>query len=804
MLFKSLPLQQSIPLAFERFYGHVTAQIKRSSLPVASLVACAISVLAGGACANAVAQSPDISSLEAYVDAIKQPNVADQINSMERFLQVAGQSTLRLDALEILVMDYQKTNNSERAVARAHDLLNIDPSNPLAIAVLNENGVPSKNRRGRNDDYNASRRGLTNVDLMHKPEGMGQAQFAQLRQKIRGMLAGGIGMGYLDQQDYEKATNYLQQAVAAEPQSARYNYGLAQAIISGSNGNNADAYWLLAKAVNLAKGTPNEQQIASDALRKYRENGGSEAVWNQLLAAAAASAPNAAQSNVAPTATNAQPAQSQIAAPASNPAAGNGSTSNTSTSSTETSNRTTQVTNAPAAVSSSTPSSSTPSSSTPPASSPAANNSANTTTVVSPTNNPPASSSPRPVAADNASGVTPANTAATTNTAPPPTSPGRPDISGSNSSQASVADRGAAHPVPPAAQPSQTQAPATQAPVPQTPVTQAPATQTPVNNNPPAGTSTGQPQGSATPPAPQAKTNVTPSGNSGSVTWEYVTPGSSSSAAPTAANPPAAANRSNNIGTPQNPVQQNTTIATASPLAVRTNATNLPESDQPSLVVRPPATSSTPAGPTSAPLPDRKPAVSPPPVVTNPIITAPTGPVSLGILIQTELLSGNYREPIMEAMREMARNLRPGDEAFIMAFSDQLDFEQDLTENDELLEEGLRNLQPKPGAALFEGMTFAVQHLKRIGKNGNRVLLIISDGRNVPSTNGQQHLDADVSRVRIDCIGLDVEQALDRQNLQKLAYWSGGMTSFVNDPEQIRTAASAIARTIVGEGFANR
>lgn len=155
-------------------------------------------------------------------------------------------------------------------------------------------------------------------------------------------------------------------------------------------------------------------------------------------------------------------------------------------------------------------------------------------------------------------------------------------------------------------------------------------------------------------------------------------------------------------------------------------------------------------------------------------------------------------------MREMARNLRPGDEAFVMAFSDELDFEQDLTENDELLEEGLENLRPKPGAALFEGMSFAVQHLKRIGKNGNRVLLIISDGRNIPSRNGPQLIDADVSRVRIDCIGLDVEHALDRQNLQKLAYWSGGMTSFVSDPEQIRTATSAIARTIVGDGFANR
>ncbi len=795
MLFKSLPLQQSIPFAYEHFHRYMTCAAKRGNGRAASLLACAVVILAALTCAKAVAQSPDISSLEAYVDAIKQPNVADQINSMERFLQVAGQSTLRLDALEILVMDYQKTNNSERAVARAHDLLNTDPANPLAIAVLNENGVPSNNRKGRNDDYNAARRGLTNVDLMHKPEGMGQAQFMQLQQKIRGMLAGAIGMGYLDQQDYEKAANYLQQAVAAEPQSARYNYGLAQAILSGSNGNNADAYWLLAKAVNLAKGTPNEQQIASDSLRKYRENGGSEAVWNQLLAAAAASN---AQSNAAPTSTNAQPAQSQTAAPASNPGGGNSSTS-TSTPSTETAKRTTQVTNAPATPSSSTASSSTasstPPSSTPSASAPAANNSANTTTVVSPTTNAPATSSAGPGTAGNASAVTPANTAATTNTAPSPASPASAVNSGSNSSQATVADRGAAHPVPPAAQPSQTQAPATQAPV----------TQTPVNNNAPAATSPGQPQGSATPPAPQAKTNVPPSGNSGSVTWEYVTPGNSSNAAPSAAHSSAAASRSNNIGAPQNPAQQNTTtVATASPPAVRGNATNLPESDQPSLVVRPPATSSMPAGPTSAPLPDRKPAVSPPPVVTNPIITAPTGPVSLGILIQTELLSGNYREPIMESMREMARNLRPGDEAFIMAFSDQLDFEQDLTENDELLEEGLRNLQPKPGAALFEGMTFAVQHLKRIGKNGNRVLLIISDGRNVPSTNGQQHLDADVSRVRIDCIGLDVEQALDRQNLQKLAYWSGGMTSFVNDPEQIRTAASSIARTIVGEGFANR
>ena len=137
------------------------------------------------------------------------------------------------------------------------------------------NSAPANNRKARNDESSAARRGLGNVDLMHKPEGMSQAQFTQLQQKVRGMLAGAIGLGYLDQQDYEKAATYLQQAVAAEPQSARYNYGLAQAILSASNGNNADAYWLLAKAVSMAKGTAYEQQITRDALAKYKENGGS-------------------------------------------------------------------------------------------------------------------------------------------------------------------------------------------------------------------------------------------------------------------------------------------------------------------------------------------------------------------------------------------------------------------------------------------------------------------------------------------------------------------------------------------------
>jgi len=271
MLFKSSTLQQTIPSGSEPPRPPAALQSlrksKRQIIGGGALCVCAAFAFSTLPIANASTQSPDISSLEAYVDAIKQPRVSDQIGSMEHFLQVAGQSTLRLDALEILVMDYQKMNDSEHAVARAHDLLNFDASNPLAIAVLNASGSPASSRKARNDEFAAAKRGLGNVDLLHKPEGVSQAQFTQLQQNVRGMLAGAIGMGYLDQQDYEKATTYLQQALAADPTNGRYNYGLAQAILAAPNGGTADAYWLMAKAVNMAKGTPNEQEIARDALR---------------------------------------------------------------------------------------------------------------------------------------------------------------------------------------------------------------------------------------------------------------------------------------------------------------------------------------------------------------------------------------------------------------------------------------------------------------------------------------------------------------------------------------------------------
>ncbi|MGH9571061.1 MAG: VWA domain-containing protein, partial [Candidatus Angelobacter sp.] len=190
-----------------------------------------------------------------------------------------------------------------------------------------------------------------------------------------------------------------------------------------------------------------------------------------------------------------------------------------------------------------------------------------------------------------------------------------------------------------------------------------------------------------------------------------------------------------------------------------------------------PARSPTQMASISAPDVGRQPVTPPRP--REPEIVSPNPPVSLGILIETALLTTRNRPVIISTLRDVVRHLRQGDEAAILVFSNQLDFEQDLTANGELLTEAMQGLRPKRGAALLDGVGFAAGHLKRIGKNANRVLLVISDGRSGRSNPDAMPLSVQVSGVRIDCIGLDVDDQSGRNLLENLASSTGGQATFI-------------------------
>jgi tetratricopeptide (TPR) repeat protein len=177
------------------------------------------------------------------------------------------------------------------------------------------------------------------------------------------------------------------------------------------------------------------------------------------------------------------------------------------------------------------------------------------------------------------------------------------------------------------------------------------------------------------------------------------------------------------------------------------------------------------------------------------VMAAPSEAVSLGIMIETSLLTSQNREAIIATLKDIVRSMRSNDEACILVFSDQLDFEQDLTADDKLLEEAISQIRPKPGKALLPGIAFAAGHLKRIGKNANRILLVISDGRTSQANADTLQFRSQVTGVRIDCIGLNAgatEQAL----LERVASYSGGKASFASAPGEFRTAALQMTRTM--------
>lgn len=175
-----------------------------------------------------------------------------------------------------------------------------------------------------------------------------------------------------------------------------------------------------------------------------------------------------------------------------------------------------------------------------------------------------------------------------------------------------------------------------------------------------------------------------------------------------------------------------------------------------------------------------------------------TGPISLGILIETSLTAKGQRGALGNTLVDMLRHMGDDDEAFILTYDNDLVFEQDLTGDPQQLDQAMQEIRPRNGAKLDEAVGFAAGHLARIAKNPNRILLVISDGRNVDThvTAEQTSGMINASGVRIFCIGIGVDRAGGRSHLQALSQGTGGQSDFISDSSQFRGATRQMAQNI--------
>jgi len=263
---------------------------------------------------------PAQSSISAYAEAIKQSTISDRITAMDKYIALAGNSRLKVDALEFLVWDHLRLRHQAQSAQRARELLAISPGNPIAIAVLSqESPTAPQGRAAVQNQLAGFNSALTAVDRMNKPEGMLDRNFQMLQQQVAIMLNGAIGMAYLALQDYPRARPALEQAVASDPNNPQWVYGMGLALLNGKERDPYRGYWYLARAANLTGGTAQGQEIARYARETYHKGGGKDPGWERFLASAAA-----LDAPPSPDTGRPMPASNAVVASANRPATSSG------------------------------------------------------------------------------------------------------------------------------------------------------------------------------------------------------------------------------------------------------------------------------------------------------------------------------------------------------------------------------------------------------------------------------------------------------------------------------------------------
>jgi len=224
----------------------------------------------------------------AYVNAIQQQSAAQKAQLLEAFLQSYPSSVMKEDALELLMAAYQQAGDAQKTLDAASRVLQVNPNNIRALALLAYNyraaaangGPQMQDNLAKAQQY--GQQGLQALQSLQKPEDMSDADFTKLHNETGAIFDGAVGFAALQAKDNATAQKDFEQAVAWESQPNIADiYPLATACLEAKPMNPA-GFWFIIKAAMLAQG-PTQQTILDYGKKKYIRYHGSEQGWNELV-----------------------------------------------------------------------------------------------------------------------------------------------------------------------------------------------------------------------------------------------------------------------------------------------------------------------------------------------------------------------------------------------------------------------------------------------------------------------------------------------------------------------------------------
>ena len=237
----------------------------------------------------------DPAEYNAYVNAIQQSNPAQKAQALEAFLQTYPNTVMKEDTLEQLMVAYQQANDPQKTIEAANRVLQVNPNNIRALALLAYNYRAAASQGGPTMQQNLAQakqygeKGLQALQNMPKPDGMSDADFVKLHNETGAIFDGAVAFAALQAKDFAAAQKDLREAVSWESQPNIADlYPLATADLEAKP-MNPEGFWFIVKAAQLAQG-PAQQQILDYGHKKYLRYHGKEDGWTDLVAQAKASA----------------------------------------------------------------------------------------------------------------------------------------------------------------------------------------------------------------------------------------------------------------------------------------------------------------------------------------------------------------------------------------------------------------------------------------------------------------------------------------------------------------------------------
>ncbi|MBZ5703734.1 MAG: hypothetical protein LAN63_00095 [Acidobacteriia bacterium] len=259
----------------------------------------------------------DPAEYNAYVGAVQQQDAAAKISGLEAFLAQYPNSVMKEDALELLMGSYQQSGNQVKMMDAAQRLLQANPNNVRALALLaytKRTLAQAGQNPGPNlaDAKQYGEKGLQALQTFAKPEGMSDPDFQKMKDQMAAIFNSAVGIAALQDKDYATATKDLRIAADANPTDFSLVYPLALAYLQSPTPDYINGVWYAARASVVAPTPQYQQSIEKYAKSQYVKYHAGEDGWPEVLAQAKASPTQPAGFTIKPAPTPAEQAAAMV------------------------------------------------------------------------------------------------------------------------------------------------------------------------------------------------------------------------------------------------------------------------------------------------------------------------------------------------------------------------------------------------------------------------------------------------------------------------------------------------------------